>query len=166
MSSKVIWIYGVPFCGKTTFANGFPDPLMINTAGNIKFVDAPYIHIKDDVRVEGRQTKRTLAWNMFKDTIAELEKKDNTFKTIVIDLLEDLYEHCHHRKREFLKTMKRVVNLDYDYIILISHQANSKDNKPNIEAKVAAKVTNMVDVVEKIVIKDGVRLLENSLNIF
>lgn len=157
MSSKVIWIYGVPFCGKTTFANGFPDPLMINTAGNIKFVDAPYIHIKDDVRVEGRQTKRTLAWNMFKDTIAELEKKDNTFKTIVIDLLEDLYEHCHHRKREFLKTMKRVVNLDYDYIILISHEV---ENKPNINNKVAAKITRMVDITERMVIINDKQVLK------
>ena len=91
---RVIWIYGAPFCGKTTFANGFPDPLMLNTDGNIKFVDAPYIHIKDEIVQEGRITKRTFAWENFKDAITELEKKDNTFKTIVVDLLEDLYEHC------------------------------------------------------------------------
>lgn len=156
MSSKVIWIYGVPFCGKTTFANGFPDPLMINTDGNIKFVDAPYIHIKDEVKVEGRQTKRTLAWDIFKETIAELEKKDNTFKTIVIDLLEDLYEHCHHKKREFLNVLKRVVNLDYDYIILISHEV---ENKPNINNKVAAKITRMVDITERMVIINDKRVL-------
>ena len=148
VTKRVIWIYGVPFCGKTTFANDFPDPLMLNTDGNIKFVNAPYIHIKDDVRVEGRQTKRTLAWEVFKDTVAELEKKDNTFKTIVVDLLEDLYEHCRlymyqqmgitHEsddsfrawdkvRGEFLNTLKKLMNLDYENIILISHEDTTKD---------------------------------------
>ena len=180
VEKRVLWIYGVPFCGKTTFANNFPDPLMLNTDGNIKFVDAPYIRIKDEVKVEGRQTKRTLAWDVFKDTISELEKKENTFRTIVVDLLEDLYEHCRlymyqqmgitHEsddsfrawdkvRGEFLNTLKRLMNLDYENIILISHEDTSKDItrkggdkitaiKPNLQAN---KVAGMVDVVARIV---------------
>ena len=183
VEKRVLWIYGVPFCGKTTFANNFPDPLMLNTDGNIKFVDAPYIRIKDEVKVEGRQTKRTLAWDVFKDTISELEKKENTFKTIIVDLLEDLYEHCRlymyqqmgitHEsddsfrawdkvRGEFLNTLKRLMNLDYENIILISHEDTSKDItrkggdkitaiKPNLQEKVANKVAGMVDVVARIV---------------
>lgn len=183
VEKRVLWIYGVPFCGKTTFANNFPDPLMLNTDGNIKFVDAPYIRIKDEVRVEGRQTKRTLAWDVFKDTISELEKKENTFRTIVVDLLEDLYEYCRlymyqqmgitHEsddsfrawdkvRGEFLNTLKRLMNLDYENIILISHEDTSKDItrkggdkitaiKPNLQEKVANKVAGMVDVVARIV---------------
>lgn len=183
VEKRVLWIYGVPFCGKTTFANSFPDPLMLNTDGNIKFVDAPYIRIKDEVKVEGRQTKRTLAWEVFKDTISELEKKDNTFKTVIVDLLEDLYEHCRlymyqqmgisHEsddsfrawdkvRGEFLNTLKRLMNLDYENIILISHEDTSKDItkkggdkitaiKPNLQDKVANKVAGMVDVVARIV---------------
>lgn len=183
VSKRVLWIYGAPFCGKTTFANGFPDPLMLNTDGNIKFVDAPYIRIKDDVKVEGRQTKRTFAWEVFKDTVAELEKKENTFKTIVVDLLEDLYEHCRlymyqqmgitHEsddsfrawdkvRGEFLNTLKKLMNLDYENIILISHEDTTKDItkkggdkvtaiKPNLPDKVAVKVAGMVDVVARIV---------------
>lgn len=183
VKKRVLWIYGVPFCGKTTFANSFPDPLMLNTDGNIKFVDAPYIRIRDEVKVEGRQTKRTLAWDVFKDTISELEKKENTFKTIVVDLLEDLYEHCRlymyqqmgitHEsddsfrawdkvRGEFLNTLKRLMNLDYENIILISHEDTSKDItkkggdkitaiKPNLQDKVANKVAGMVDVVARIV---------------
>lgn len=179
VNKRALWIYGVPFCGKTTFANAFPDPLMLNTDGNVKFVDAPCIRIKDEVKVEGRQTKRTLAWDVFKDTISELEKKDNTFKTIVVDLLEDLYEHCRlymyqqmgisHEsddsfrawdkvRGEFLNTLKRLMNLDYENIILISHEDTSKDItkkggdkitaiKPNLQDKVAG----MVDVVARIV---------------
>ena len=94
VTKRVMWIYGVPFCGKTTFANNFPDPLMLNTDGNIKFVDAPYISIRDTVTVEGRLTKRLLAYEVFTDAVAELEKKQNDFKTIVVDLLEDVYEAC------------------------------------------------------------------------
>lgn len=91
---KVVWLYGAPFSGKTFFANQFPDPLMLNTDGNIKFVDAPYIAIRDTVTVEGRITKRKLAYEVFMDAVAELEKKQNDFRTIVVDLLEDVYESC------------------------------------------------------------------------
>lgn len=196
VEKRVLWIYGVPFCGKTTFANNFPDPLMLNTDGNIKFVDAPYIRIKDEVRVEGRQTKRTLAWDVFKDTISELEKKENTFRTIVVDLLEDLYEHCRlymyqqmgitHEsddsfrawdkvRSEFLNTLKRLMNLDYENIILISHEDTSKDItrkggdkitaiKPNLQEKVANKVAGMVDVVARIVADGDARTFSFKSN--
>ena len=189
VEKRVIWIYGAPFSGKTTFANAFPDPLMLNTDGNIKFVDAPYIHIKDEVKVEGRMTKRTAAWETFKDAVAELEKKGNTFKTIVVDLVEDLYEHCRvfmcgqmgitHEsddsfkawdkvRTEFLNTLKRLVNLEYENIILISHEDTSKDItkkggdkitaiKPNLQEKVANKVAGMVDLVARIVADGDVR---------
>ncbi len=196
VEKRVLWIYGVPFCGKTTFANAFPDPLMLNTDGNIKFVDAPYIRIKDEIKVEGRQTKRTFAWDVFKDTISELEKKDNSFKTIVVDLLEDLYEHCRlymyqqmgitHEsddsfrawdkvRGEFLNTLKRLMNLDYENIILISHEDTSKDItkkggdkitaiKPNLQDKIANKVAGMVDVVARIVADGDTRTFSFKSN--
>jgi phage nucleotide-binding protein len=185
-TKKVIWIYGSPFSGKTTFANHFPDPLMLNTDGNIKFVDAPYIHIKDKVE-GGRLAKRTFAWEIFKDVLLELEKKDNTFKTIVVDLLEDLYESCRRYicdqkgwdhesddsfrawdmvRTEFLSVLKRLMNLDYDNIVLISHLDTTKDItkkggdkltsiKPNINDKVANKVAGMVDIVARTIADDG-----------
>lgn len=182
IEKKVVWIYGMPFSGKTFFANKFPDPLMVNTDGNIKFVDAPYIRIKDEIIQKGRmQPERKFAWEVFKDTVDELEKKDNTFKTIVVDLLEDMYEHCRvfmcnqmgisHEsddsfkawdkvRSEFLNTIKRLVNLDYENIILISHEDTSKDImkkggdkitaiKPNLQDKVANKIAGMVDIVAR-----------------
>ena len=195
-TKRALWIYGAPFSGKTFFANSFPDPLMINTDGNIKYVDAPYIPIKDKVEVIGRQTKRTLAWDIFKDTVTELEKKDNTFKTIVVDLLEDLYEHCRvymyeqmgitHEsddsfrawdkvRGEFLHTLKRLMNLDYENIILISHEDMTKDVtkkggdkitaiKPNLQDKVAVKVAGMVDVVGRIIADGDVRTFSFKSN--
>lgn len=183
VEKRVVWLYGAPFCGKTTFANKFPDPIMANTDGNIRFVDAPFVPIKDQVTVEGRMTKRTFAWQVFKDFVAEMEKKDNDFNTIIVDLLEDLYEHCRlymydqlgisHESddsfrawdkvvTEFLSTLKRLMNLDYENIILISHQDTSKDItkksgdkitaiKPNLREKVALKVAGMVDIVARVV---------------
>lgn len=188
---KVVWIYGAPFSGKTFFANQFPDPLMLNTDGNIKFVDAPYIAIRDTVTMEGRLTKRQLAWEVFADAVAELEKKQNDFKTIVVDLLEDTYEACRvyicdrqgwkHESddsfrawdmvtSEFLNTIKRLVSLDYENIILISHEDRSRDLtrksgdkissiRPNLREKVANKVAGMVDLVARIVADDNDRVL-------
>lgn len=191
ISKKTIWLYGSPFSGKTTFANKFPDPLMLNTDGNIKFVDAPFIPIRDEVKVTGRMTQRKFAWEVFKEAIAELEKKENDFKTIVVDLLEDTYEHCRlymydqmgitHEsddsfrawdkvRTEFLSTLKRLMNLEYENIILISHEDTSKDItkrggdkitaiKPNLQEKAANKVAGMVDMVARIIADDNKRTL-------
>lgn len=196
IQKKTVWIYGAPFSGKTYFANQFPDPLMLNTDGNIKFVDAPFVAIKDIITVEGRITKRQLAWDVFKDVIAELEKKDNSFKTIVVDLLEDLYEGCRiymydklgieHEsdnsfkawdmvRTEFLSTMKRLMNLDYENIVLISHEDTSKDLtkksgdkltaiKPNLQDKCANKIAGMVDIVARVVADGNERTLNFKTN--
>lgn len=196
VEKKVVWLYGSPFSGKTTFANKFPDPLMLNTDGNIKFVDAPFIAIKDNVEVVGRMTKRTMAWQVFKDVIAELEKKDNDFKTIVVDLLEDTYEYCRlymydqmgitHEsddsfrawdkvRTEFLSTLKRLMALDYENIILISHEDTSKDItkkggdkitaiKPNMQEKTANKVAGMVDIVARVIADGDIRTLSFKTN--
>ena len=196
VTKKVIWIYGQPFSGKTTFANSFPDPLLINTDGNIKFVDAPFIAIKDKIEVTGRMTKKTFAWEILKEVIGELEKKENDFKTIVIDLLEDLYEYCRlymydqmgitHEsddafkawdkvRTEFLSTLKRLMALDYENIILISHEDTTKDItkksgdkltsiKPNLQDKVATKVAGMVDIVARVVADGDIRTLSFKTN--
>lgn len=196
VEKKVVWLYGSPFSGKTTFANKFPDPLMLNTDGNIKFVDAPFIAIKDNVEVVGRMTKRTMAWQVFKDVIAELEKKDNDFKTIIVDLLEDTYEYCRlymydqmgitHEsddsfrawdkvRTEFLSTLKRLMALDYENIILISHEDTSKDItkkggdkitaiKPNMQEKTANKVAGMVDIVARVIADGDIRTLSFKTN--
>lgn len=186
VNKRVIWVYGAPFSGKTSFANQFPDPLMLNTDGNIKFVDAPFIPIKDEVIVTGRVTNRKFAWEVYKDAITELEKKQNDFKTIIVDLLEDTYEQCRlymysklgieHEsddsfrawdkvRTEFLSTLKRLMSLDYENIILISHVDTSKDITkkagdritkiaPNLNEKISNKVAGMVDIVARTIAED------------
>lgn len=192
---KKIWLYGLPFSGKTYLANQFPDVLMLNTDGNIKFIDAPSIPIRDEVTVNGRLTERKYAWDIFKETITELEKKQNDFKTIVVDLLEDTYEHCRlycykklgieHEsdnsfkawdfiRTEFLSTIKRLMALDYN-VILISHEDSSKDVtkksgdkltsiKPNIGDKIALKIAGMVDIVGRVINDEGKRTISFKAN--
>ena len=188
-AKKKLWIYGCPFSGKSTLADHFPDPLFLSTDGNVNNITAAFVPIKNEVTTEGRLTKTTLAWVILKDVLLELEKKDNTFKTIVIDLVEDTYEHCRvycydklgiehesdnsfkawdYVRNEFLGTMKRFMNLDYENIILISHEDASKDItkrggdkitaiRPNITEKISLKLAGMVDIVARIVVEDGKR---------
>ncbi|MCJ8008096.1 AAA family ATPase [Lederbergia wuyishanensis] len=189
VTKRVIWLYGAPFTGKTTFANGFPNPIMLNTDGNIRFVDAPYLRIANEVTSTGRVTNTKLAWDIFKDALFELEKKNNEFKTVIVDLLEDTFEACRlymyeklgieHEadnsfkawdmvRTEYLSTMKRVVHLDYENIILISHEDTTKDVtkksgdkitaiKPNLQEKAALKIAGMVDIVGRVVADDDDR---------
>jgi phage nucleotide-binding protein len=191
---KKIWLYGAPFSGKTYLANKFPDPLMLNTDGNVKYVDAPFIAMKDEVTVGGRLTNRKFAWDKFKETVDELEM-GSEFKTIVVDLLEDINDYCRvevcdnrgweHEsddsfkaydivRSEFLRTLKRLLNLDYN-IILISHEDTSRDItkrssdkvtqiKPNINDKLANKIAGMVDLVARVIDNDGQRILSFKNN--
>lgn len=155
---KKVYLYGTPFSGKTYLANQFEDALMLNSDGNTKFVDSPRIHICDVVTMDGRIEKRKLAWEVFKDVITELEHGDGKeYKTIVVDLLEDMYEYCRlymykqlkitHEsddnfrawdkvRQEFLGTIKRLIALPFN-IVLISQEDTSKD----ITARGGDKVT-------------------------
>lgn len=190
-TKRVMWIYGQPFSGKTTFADSAPDPLMLNTDGNAVYTTAPYVAIKDEVTVVGRITKRKFAWEVFKEYIEELEKGQNDFKTIVVDLVNDTYELCRlymydklgitHEsddtfrawdkvRTEYLSTMRRVTNLPYENIILISHEDSTKDLtkksgdkitsvKPKMADKVADSLAGMVGFVGRVYVDDGKHLL-------
>lgn len=186
-SKKKLWLYAPPFAGKTTLTDKFPDPLILTTDGNINNVTAPYVYIRDEVTVTGRITNRKFAWEVFKDTIEELEKKQNDFKTISLDLVEDTREMCRlymydklgiqHEsdsgfgkgwdviKTEYLSTMRRFFNLDYENIIICSHEDVSKTLTkksgeqitriaPNIQEAIATKLAGMVDIVARIIVND------------
>lgn len=183
-----IWIYGAPFSGKTTMLDDAPAPLNLNTDGNTEQMSHMVtIPIKDVIKVEGRRTVRTFAWEVFKEAISELEKKDNDFKTIIVDLLEDTREMCRlyvydrenikHEsdsgygkgwdmvKTEYLSTIRRLFNLDYENIVVVSHEDISKDITkkngqnitriaPNIQESLANKIAGMVDIVARVVVED------------
>lgn len=141
-----MWIYADSYVGKSTFIDNLDDLLFLNTDGNTDNTTSPVIRIADVVTTEGRITKRKLAWEVFLDAISELEKKDNDFKRVCIDLVEDLYEHCrvyvynkleiqHEQdagfgkgwdmvKMEFLKNIKRLKNLSYQIIYISKETSN------------------------------------------
>ena len=142
-----LWIYAQSYVGKSTFVDQYDDLLFLNTDGNTDNTTAPVIPIANKVWFEGRIKKEQKAWEIFKEVILELEKKENDFKRVCIDLVEDLYEHCRlyvydkynweHEsdggygkgydlvKTEFLSTMKRLKALGYQ-IIYISKEAVSE----------------------------------------
>lgn len=141
-----MWIYADSYVGKSTFIDKLDDLLFLNTDGNTDNTTSPVLRIADVVTTEGRITKRKLAWDVFLEVIAELEKKDNDFKRVCIDLVEDLYEHCrvyvynkleiqHEQdagfgkgwdmvKMEFLKNIKRLKNLGYQIIYISKETSN------------------------------------------
>lgn len=167
-SKKVkLYLYGSPMSGKTTFANEFPDVLMLNTDGNIQYVNSPFIAIRDQITMDGRIKKIKYAWEIFKESVEEIIAGQHNYKTIVIDLIEDIYEACRvymynkleieHEsdagygkgydmiKTEFLITMKRILNSGYN-IILLSH-----DKIEEVKFKNGTSITSYtVNLQEKI----------------
>lgn len=181
---KKIWVYGAPFSGKTTFACGAPNHFVLSTDGNAQYTTDNYKVIRDEVTVKGRLTERKYAWEVLKEEIEKLEV-GNQYQTIILDLAEDTYEMCRlamykklgitHEsddsfrawdkvRTEYLSTMRRLMNLPYD-IVLISHEDTSKDItkrsgenitaiKPNLTEKVANKLAGMVALVGRTIV-DG-----------
>ena len=123
---------------------------------------------------------------MFKQEIEKLERKDKDYQTIILDLAEDTYEMCRlymydklkitHEsddsfrawdkvRTEYLSTMRRLMSLDYN-IVLLSHEDMTKDItkksgenitavKPNMTDKVALKLAGMVAFVGRAVCDNG-----------
>lgn len=149
---KKIWLYGQPFSGKTTFADSFPKPLMLNTDGNVKFVTAPFMSMKNTSIWDGRVEHKYMAWEVFKETIKKLKEdadkgKADRFQSIVIDLAEHLKESCRlymfeqmgikHEsddpfrsydkiRTEYCSTMRELLSLPYNMII-VSHEDTTRD---------------------------------------
>lgn len=187
---KKLWVYGQPFSGKTTFATNAPDHYVLSTDGNAQYVTDNYKVITDEVKVNGRITTRKLAWEVFKEEIEKLEA-GSKYKTIIVDLIEDTYEMARlymyqklgishesddsfrawdKTRTEYLSTIRRLMNLPYD-IVLISHEDTSKDItkksgenitaiKPNVSDKIANKIAGMTALVGRAVVDKNQYTLE------
>ncbi|GAB2553561.1 AAA family ATPase [Gracilibacillus alcaliphilus] len=140
------WIYADSYVGKSTFVDGIENMLFLNTDGNTDNTTAPVQPIKDEVTKSGRITKRKLAWELFLETINDLETIDNDYEAVALDLVEDIYEHCRfyvfdkngweHESdgswgkgwsavtTEFNNAMKRLKALGYQIIYISKEQVN------------------------------------------
>lgn len=76
VTPKNILIWGESMSGKTYLAKEFESPLIINTDGNASKITTPSVFIKN--------------FTEFKEVIEELEKGKHTFKTLIIDLIDDI----------------------------------------------------------------------------
>ena len=76
ITPKVFFIWGQSMSGKTYLARQFPSPLIINTDGNAKKVDTPSIEVYD--------------FETFVKVLNEIEEGKHDFKTIIIDLIDDV----------------------------------------------------------------------------
>src|SRR5690625_4912453 len=81
-------IYGGTMHGKTYFADEFPNPLNLNTDGNAEMIETPSISIKHERDPKGNITKP--ASELLSEIIVELENKNHTFETVVIDVIDDI----------------------------------------------------------------------------
>lgn len=76
ITPKVFFIWGQSMSGKTYLARQFPNPLIINTDGNAKKVTTPSVEVFD--------------FETFIKLIEEIEQGNHDFKTIIIDLVDDI----------------------------------------------------------------------------
>ena len=166
-SNLKVWVYGQPNIGKTTFANQFPDALMLNTDGNYKGVDSPVVPITD--------------WEQFVKVVEEILEGKHEFKSIVIDLVEDVYVYCKNYyctklkidheadlgygkgydiiKTAFLIVLRKLANSPYN-LLCLSHEKETvvKDRigrettiyKPNISDGTAIKISGMMEITGRL----------------
>ena len=147
ITPRMFFIWGQSMSGKTYLARQFPSPVILNTDGNAKKVDTPSVEIKD--------------YESFVQVLREIEAGDHEFKTIIIDLVddiktmleryvckmlevEDLAEAGYGRgfskaKSMWQKLMLRLTQLPYN-VIFISHIVEINEDgqtleKPSLEQK-------------------------------
>ena len=141
-----MWIYADSYVGKSTFVDHMDNVLFLNTDGNVSNITSAYVIIADELHQEGRITTKTLAWENFISAIDQLERHENTFEVVALDLIEDLYEHCRtyvfqqlgikHEtdagygkgwdmvRTEFLRQIKRLKTLGYQVIYISKEVVN------------------------------------------
>lgn len=141
------WLMGPTMSGKTWFLNESDNPIFLNTDGNVDEIDAPVIRIKDHVEKKGRMTNTTPAFEVFNAAVDKLLEGEHTFKTIIVDLLDDVHESSRlwvydqlgikHEtdagygkghdavKMNFLPAIRKLMNSEYD-VWLVSHVVYGK----------------------------------------
>lgn len=159
ITPRVFLLWGQSMSGKTYLARQFPNPVLFNTDGNAKKVDTPSVELKD--------------FETFIKLLQEIEAGNHEFKTIIIDLVDDLKTMlelfvCEKHGVENLadvafgkafaevnatwkKTMIRLSHLNYN-VIFISHIKEVTENDivtevPSLEQKYLNVTMGRCDVV-------------------
>ena len=163
------WIYGAPLSGKTTVAATFPKPLIISTDGNVKHVDPsiPAVRLSSTMNQLTPSGKKMpiSGWEYFLGIIKELSLS-NQYETIVVDLVEDMYELCRTHwndamgiihesetkqgmgsktiKTSFFQALSDLQNLSQN-VVLISHAKNDSWGKVEVvRTNIAESIENKI----------------------
>ena len=89
LTPKMFVIGGPAMSGKTFNACKFPNPILINTDGNCSKVTTPSVYLNDK-KYKTYKEKMELLFGVLK----ELNETTTTYQTIVIDLIEDIFDIC------------------------------------------------------------------------
>ena len=89
LTPRMFVIGGPAMSGKTFNACKFPNPILINTDGNCSKVTTPSIYLNDKTHKTYKE-KMELLFGVLK----ELNETTTTYQTIVIDLIEDIFDIC------------------------------------------------------------------------
>ena len=89
LTPKMFVIGGQAMSGKTYNACKFPNPILINTDGNCSKVTTPSIYLNDK-KYKTYKEKMELLFGVLK----ELNETETTYQTIVVDLIEDIFDIC------------------------------------------------------------------------
>lgn len=89
LTPKMFVIGGPAMSGKTFNACKFPNPILINTDGNCSKVTTPSIYLNDKKHKTYKE-KMELLFGVLK----ELNETETSYQTIIIDLIEDIFDIC------------------------------------------------------------------------
>lgn len=162
ITPKIFFIWGQSMHGKTYLARQFPSPIIINTDGNGKKISTPHVDVYD--------------FETFVQVLDEIEEGNHTYKTIVIDLVDDIKSFledyvCKKHKVENLadvgygkafadvkatwkRLMIKLTQLPY-YVVFISHviqitdeyDKNTTIEQPSLEQKYLNMTKGRTDVM-------------------
>lgn len=143
MQGDNILIYGRPKLGKSTLASKFPSPIFIATEPGLKYID-----------IEDKAKKYIFGWDKFKAIVNTLMQKEHSYKTVVIDTVDELVLMCQNFVGERdgfthpadlgskgwsavtteLRTwINKICNSEEFTVIMIGHDKTSKLKKRNGE---------------------------------
>ena len=89
LTPRMFVIGGPAMSGKTFNACKFPNPILINTDGNCSKVTTPSIY-SNDKKYKTYKEKMELLFGVLK----ELNETETSYQTIIIDLIEDIFDIC------------------------------------------------------------------------
>lgn len=163
LADLTVLIYGAPKIGKSTFASGAEDALFLATEAGLNHLETYQVPI--------------MSWEDLLDACAEIAKGEHSFRTIIIDTIDNAFKMCEeyvcaqHKIRhpadleygkgfalvvsEFTRVLTKLSMLPYG-LYLISHAeqievktrtGNYKKWVPTLGGKARKAVLGLVDII-------------------